>query len=169
MGGAPNYRMGLWDAVMIKDNHAAMVGDVGRPVARARAAGVERIICEVDRIDQIEPAIAAGATHILLDNMSPTTLSEAVAPVAGRAAPEASGGVRLDTIGAIAAGGVDFASVGCRSVGWCKARLRRTLGSTSSGCDGHGPPMECLSSDQSQHKIARMPSHPIVKGPWPNG
>ncbi len=74
MGGATNYRMGLWDAVLIKDNHVAVAGGVGPAVARAKAAGVERIICEVDRIDQIEPAIEAGATQILLDNMTPTML-----------------------------------------------------------------------------------------------
>ncbi|HZP67053.1 MAG TPA: carboxylating nicotinate-nucleotide diphosphorylase [Rudaea sp.] len=112
MGGATNYRMGLWDAVMIKDNHVAVAGGVGPAVARAKAAGVERIICEVDRLDQIEPAIAAGATQILLDNMAPAMLAEAVTLVAGRAATEASGGVRLDTIAAIAASGVDYVSVG---------------------------------------------------------
>ena len=112
MGGATNYRMGLWDAVMIKDNHVAVAGGVGPAVARAKAASVERIICEVDRLDQIEPAIVAGATQILLDNMSPAMLAEAVTLVAGRAATEASGGVRLDTIAAIAASGVDYVSVG---------------------------------------------------------
>jgi len=112
MGGATNYRMGLWDAVLIKDNHVAVAGGVGPAVARAKAAGVERIICEVDKLDQIEPAIDAGATHILLDNMAPAALAQAVALVAGRAATEASGGVRLDTIGAIAASGVDYVSVG---------------------------------------------------------
>ena len=112
MGGATNCRMGLWDAVMIKDNHVAVAGGVGPAVARAKAAGVERIICEVDRLDQIEPAIVAGATHILLDNMTPILLAEAVALVAGRAATEASGGVRLDTIATIAASGVDYVSVG---------------------------------------------------------
>ncbi|AMP14958.1 carboxylating nicotinate-nucleotide diphosphorylase [Collimonas pratensis] len=112
MGGATNYRMGLWDAVLIKDNHVAVAGGVGPAVARAKAAGVERIICEVDRLDQIEPAIVAGATQILLDNMSQAMLAEAVTLVAGRAATEASGGVRLDTIAAIAASGVDYVSVG---------------------------------------------------------
>ena len=112
MGGATNYRMGLWDAVMIKDNHVAVAGGVGPAVARAKAAGVQRIICEVDQLEQIEPAIHAGATHILLDNMTLATLTQAVALVARRAATEASGGVRLNTIGAIAATGVDFVSVG---------------------------------------------------------
>ncbi len=112
MGGAQNHRMGLWDAAMIKDNHVLVAGGVGEAVRRARAAGVERVICEVDRLDQIEPALAAGASHLLLDNMDPPTLREAVALVARRAETEASGGVRLDTIGAIAATGVDYVSVG---------------------------------------------------------
>jgi nicotinate-nucleotide pyrophosphorylase (carboxylating) len=112
MGGAQNHRLGLWDAAMIKDNHVAVAGNVGEAVRRAKAAGVTRIICEVDRIDQIEPALAAGASHLLLDNMSPDTLRQAVTLVAGRARCEASGGVRIDTIAAIAASGVDYVSVG---------------------------------------------------------
>jgi len=112
MGCAQNHRMGLWDAAMIKDNHIAVAGDVGEAVRRARAGGVARIICEVDRIEQIEPALAAGADHLLLDNMAPDTLRQAVALIAGRAVTEASGGVTLDTIGAIAATGVDHVSVG---------------------------------------------------------
>lgn len=112
MGGAQNHRMGLWDAAMIKDNHVAVAGGVGEAVRRAKAAGVARIICEVDSIAQIEPALSAGASHLLLDNMSVETLHEAVALVAGRVPCEASGGVRLDTIGAIAASGVDYVSVG---------------------------------------------------------
>jgi nicotinate-nucleotide pyrophosphorylase (carboxylating) len=112
MGGAQNHRMGLWDAAMIKDNHVAVAGSVGEAVRRARAAGVERIMCEVDNLDQIEPALSAGATHLLLDNMDPATLRQAVTMVAGRAPTEASGGVTLDTIAEIAAAGVDFVSVG---------------------------------------------------------
>ncbi len=112
MGGAQNHRMGLWDAAMIKDNHVAVAGDVGEAVRRAKAAGVTRIICEVDHIAQIEPALAAGASHLLLDNMTPALLREAVALIAGRVPCEASGGVRLDTIAAIAASGVDYVSVG---------------------------------------------------------
>ena len=112
MGGAQNHRMGLWDAAMIKDNHVLVAGGVAEAVRRARAAGVTRIICEVDRIDQIEPALAAGAHHLLLDNMTTAELRDAVALVAGRVPCEASGGVRLDTIGAIAATGVDYVSVG---------------------------------------------------------
>ncbi len=112
MGGAQNHRMGLWDAAMIKDNHVLVAGDVSEAVRRARAAGVARIICEVDRLNQIEPALAAGADHLLLDNMSVAELTAAVAQIAGRVPAEASGGVRLDTIAAIAASGVDYVSVG---------------------------------------------------------
>lgn len=111
-GGAQNHRLGLWDAAMIKDNHVAVAGSVGQAVGAARAAGVASIICEIDNLDQIEPALAAGANHLLLDNMTPASLREAVALVAGRVPCEASGGVRLDTIAAIAASGVDYVSVG---------------------------------------------------------
>ncbi|MEE4201290.1 carboxylating nicotinate-nucleotide diphosphorylase [Erythrobacter sp.] len=112
MGGGDNHRMGLWDAAMIKDNHVAVAGSVNEAVRRAREAGVSPIICEVDRLDQIEPAIAAGADRLLLDNMEPATLREAVAIVDGRAKTEASGGINLDTIAAKAASGVDYCSVG---------------------------------------------------------
>ena len=112
MGGGANHRMGLWDAAMIKDNHVAVAGSVGEAVRRARDAGVADIICEVDRIDQIGPALDAGATRLLLDNMEPDTPREAVALVAGRVPTEASGGINLDTIRAKAATGVDYVSVG---------------------------------------------------------
>lgn len=111
-GGATNHRMGLYDAAMIKDNHVAVAGGIGEAVRRAVAAGVERIIVEVDQIDQIEPALAAGATHLLLDNMDPPTLRGAVTLVGGRVPTEASGGVRLETIRAIAETGVTYISVG---------------------------------------------------------
>lgn len=112
MGGATNHRMGLYDAAMIKDNHVAVAGGIGEAVRRAASAGIERIIVEVDRIDQIEPALAAGATHLLLDNMDPPTLRGAVTLVGGRVPTEASGGVRLETIRAIAETGVTYISVG---------------------------------------------------------
>ena len=112
MGGGSNHRMGLWDAAMIKDNHVLVAGSVREAVQRAVSAGVKEIICEVDRIDQIEPALAAGATRLLLDNMEPPTLREAVALVAGRVPTEASGGINLDTIKAKAATGVNYVSVG---------------------------------------------------------
>ena len=112
MGGGSNHRMGLWDAAMIKDNHVLVAGSVGEAVRRAVAAGVKEIICEVDGLDQIEPALAAGATRLLLDNMEPDELREAVKIVASRVPTEASGGINLDTIKAKAATGVDYVSVG---------------------------------------------------------
>ncbi len=112
MGGAQNHRMGLWDAAMIKDNHVAVAGNITEAVKRAVDAGIERIIVEVDRVDQIEPALAAGATHLLLDNMEPATLRGAVTLIGGRVVTEASGGVTLDTIFDKADTGVDFISVG---------------------------------------------------------
>ena len=112
MGGATNHRMGLWDAAMIKDNHVAVAGSVGEAVRRAASAGIGSIIVEVDTIDQIEPALAAGATHLLLDNMPPPVLRGAVTLVGGRVPTEASGGVTLETIRAIAETGVTYVSVG---------------------------------------------------------
>ncbi len=112
MGGARNHRMGLWDAAMIKDNHVAVACGVAEAVARAKAAGIASIILEVDAIEQIEPGLAAGATHLLLDNMAPDMLREAVALVAGRVPTEASGGVTLETIRAKAETGVTYISVG---------------------------------------------------------
>ncbi|SIO18858.1 nicotinate-nucleotide pyrophosphorylase [carboxylating] [Parasphingorhabdus marina DSM 22363] len=112
MGGAQNHRMGLWDAAMIKDNHVAVAGDIGEAVRRAVDAKIETIIVEVDRVDQIEPALAAGGTHLLLDNMDPATLRGAVTLIGDRAATEASGGISLETIRDKAETGVDFISVG---------------------------------------------------------
>lgn len=112
MGGAENHRMGLWDAAMIKDNHVAVAGSVGEAVRRAVDAGIGRIIVEVDRIDQIEPALGAGATHLLLDNMEPDRLRESVQLVNGRVPIEASGGISRETIRAKAETGVDYLSVG---------------------------------------------------------
>jgi nicotinate-nucleotide pyrophosphorylase (carboxylating) len=112
MGGATNHRMGLWDAAMIKDNHVAVAGGVAEALRRAREAGVERIILEVDSIAQIEPGLAAGASHLLLDNMDADTLRTAVALIAGRVPTEASGGVTLDSIRAKAETGVTYISVG---------------------------------------------------------
>ena len=112
VGGAQNHRMGLWDAAMIKDNHVAVAGGIAAAVQRAVGAGIERIIVEVDSLDQIAPALDGGATHLLLDNMGPDTLRQAVAMIGGRVPTEASGGVRLDTIRAIAETGVTYISVG---------------------------------------------------------
>ena len=112
MGGATNHRMGLWDAAMIKDNHVAVAGSVEEAVRRAVAAGIASIIVEVDRVAQVAPALGAGATHLLLDNMTLDELRECVAIVDGKVPTEASGGVRLDTIRAIGETGVTYVSVG---------------------------------------------------------
>lgn len=113
MGGAHNHRMRLDDGVLIKDNHVAVAGGVARAVKAAKQANTGlQVQVEVDRIGQIEEALAAGADRLLLDNMDPPTLRDAVEFVVGRVPLEASGGVRLDTIRAIAETGVDFISVG---------------------------------------------------------
>ena len=118
VGGGQNHRMGLFDAMMIKDNHRAVLDRLG-PKALMDATTTARknhpdapIIIEVDSLEQVEEALDAGADHILLDNMTPDELREAVKLVAGRAKTEASGGVRLSNIVAIAASGVDYISVG---------------------------------------------------------
>ena len=112
MGGARNHRMGLYDGVLIKDNHIAVCGGVKEAVRRAKTAGDLPVEVECDRLDQVAEAVAAGADIILLDNMSVPQLRESVALVAGRAKTEASGGVTLETIAEIAKTGVDFVSVG---------------------------------------------------------
>lgn len=113
MGGAENHRMRLDDGLLIKDNHVAVAGGVAEAVRAAKAANTGfPVQVEVDRIDQIEPALEAGADRLLLDNMPPPVLREAVALVAGRVPLEASGGVNLDTIRAIAETGVNYISVG---------------------------------------------------------
>lgn len=113
MGGAHNHRMRLDDGVLIKDNHIAVCGSVAEAVRRARAAGTGlQVQVEIDRIDQIEPALAAGADQLLLDNMDPAQLRQAVQLVSGRVPLEASGGVTLETIRFLAETGVTFISVG---------------------------------------------------------
>ena len=113
MGGAQNHRMRLDDGVLIKDNHVAVCGGVAEAVRSAREAETGlQVQVEVDRIEQIEPALAAGADRLLLDNMPPAVLREAVDLVRGRVPLEASGGVNLDTIRRIAETGVDYISVG---------------------------------------------------------
>jgi nicotinate-nucleotide pyrophosphorylase (carboxylating) len=113
MGGAQNHRMRLDDGVLIKDNHIAVAGGIGAAVRAAKAADTDlEVQVEVDRIDQIEEALAAGADRLLLDNMPLPVLRQAVALVEGRVPLEASGGVTLETIRGIAETGVDFISVG---------------------------------------------------------
>lgn len=113
MGGAQNHRMRLDDGLLIKDNHVGVAGGVAEAVRAAKAFGSGlQIQVEVDRIEQIEAALAAGAERLLLDNMKPNLLRQAVQLVAGRVPLEASGGVNLETIRAIAESGVDYISVG---------------------------------------------------------
>jgi nicotinate-nucleotide pyrophosphorylase (carboxylating) len=113
MGGAQNHRMRLDDGVLIKDNHVAVCGGVAEAVRRAKSANTGlQVQVEVDHIDQIEPALSAGADRLLLDNMPAHVLREAVALVRKRVPLEASGGVTLETIREIAETGVDYISVG---------------------------------------------------------
>lgn len=113
MGGAENHRMRLDDGILVKDNHVAVAGGVGAAVSAAKAAdtGFE-VQVEVDSLVQVEEALNAGADRLLLDNMDVPTLRKAVELVAGRVPLEASGGVTLETIRAIAETGVDYVSVG---------------------------------------------------------
>jgi nicotinate-nucleotide pyrophosphorylase (carboxylating) len=114
-GGGTNHRMDLSTGVLIKDNHlAALDGDIARAVARAReqAAPGIKIEVECDRVEQVVRAVEAGADIVMLDNMAPPVLAECVRLVAGRAILEASGGVTLSTVRAIADTGVDWISVG---------------------------------------------------------
>lgn len=113
-GGGVNHRFGLDDAVLIKDNHIAVAGGV-RPALRAAKAAVGHLVkieIEVDDLDQLAEVLDEGADVVLLDNMAPDRLRQAVAMVGGRLITEASGGVHLDTVAAIAATGVDLISVG---------------------------------------------------------
>ena len=113
-GGGSNHRFGLDDAVLIKDNHVAIAGSVREAVARvkARAGHMVKIEVEVDTLAQLEELLSIGADAVLLDNMDPPTLAEAVRMVGGRMLTEASGRVSRDTAPAIAASGVDLISVG---------------------------------------------------------
>jgi nicotinate-nucleotide pyrophosphorylase (carboxylating) len=118
-GGATNHRAGLYDAILIKENHAALAGGIGAAVRRAHEHAPDlplevecRDLAEVDEALAAAEAGEVGAIRILLDNMSPAALREAVAHVAGRAELEASGGVTLQTLREVASTGVDFVSVG---------------------------------------------------------
>jgi len=112
-GGGRNHRLGLHDAILVKDNHRAFAGGIGAAVERLREAGSGLPIrMECDTLAEVREALAAGVDSILLDNMSLDELRQAVALVAGRVPLEASGGVDLGTVRAIAETGVDFVSVG---------------------------------------------------------
>ena len=112
--GGTSHRSGLYDAILVKENHSALAGGVGEATRRALAAAPEGMKVEVEcaSLAELDEALSAGAAHILLDNMQPEELREAVARARGRATLEASGGVTLDTVRAIAETGVDFVSVG---------------------------------------------------------
>lgn len=113
-GGGSNHRYGLHDAILIKDNHIAVAGGVALAIRAARtyAGHLVKIEVEVDTLDQLAEAMTAGPDAVLLDNMPPPQLREAVRLVAGRAVTEASGGVTLETVRAIAETGVDYISSG---------------------------------------------------------
>jgi nicotinate-nucleotide pyrophosphorylase (carboxylating) len=112
-GGGTNHRAGLYDMVLIKENHATMAGGVGAAVRAARAAYPELPLeVECSTLDEVDEALAAGAPRILLDNMGPPELRVAVKHVAGRAELEASGGITLANLRAHAETGVDFISLG---------------------------------------------------------
>jgi nicotinate-nucleotide pyrophosphorylase (carboxylating) len=112
MGGAKNHRIGLFDAVLIKDNHVALAGGITPTIARARAGTDLLIEVECDTLEQAKEAVEGGADMLLLDNMGPDMLREAVAMIDGRIPLEASGGINLQTIRPIAETGVDYISVG---------------------------------------------------------
>jgi nicotinate-nucleotide pyrophosphorylase (carboxylating) len=112
-GGGTNHRAGLYDAILIKENHAALAGGVGEAVMLARAAAPELPLeVECRSLAEVDEALGAGAPRILLDNLDPGQLRRAVHHVGGRAELEASGGVTLETLGATARTGVQFISVG---------------------------------------------------------
>ena len=113
-GGGVNHRFGLDDGVLIKDNHIALAGGVREAVARARRSvgHMVKVECEVEDLGQLREALEAGVDAVLLDNMTPTMLRDAVQAIAGRAIAEASGRITIETIQAVAATGVDLISVG---------------------------------------------------------
>ena len=113
-GGGHNHRFGLFDAMLVKENHSALGGGVGEATRRALAAAAEGVPVEIEcsSQDEVDQALAAGATSLLLDNMTADDLRRAVSRVGGRARTEASGGIDLDSVRSIAETGVDYISVG---------------------------------------------------------
>ena len=113
-GGGRNHRLGLDDAILIKDNHIAIAGDIKTAIQQAQkfAGHLIPIEVEVDTLEQLEQALDAGVSLVLLDNMSPETLSQAVTMCQGRAKTEASGGITPETVQAAASTGVDFIAIG---------------------------------------------------------
>ena len=114
VGGGLNHRLGLYDAVLIKDNHIAACGSLTAAVeaAFAQAPHTMTVTVECDTLDQVDEAVAAGADIVLLDNMTPDLLAQAVSRVGGQAATEASGGITEENVAAVAHAGVDIISVG---------------------------------------------------------
>jgi nicotinate-nucleotide pyrophosphorylase (carboxylating) len=114
VGGGTSHRSGLYDAVLVKENHAALGGGVGKAAASALARAPQGVTVEVEcaTLDEVEAALEAGVPRLLLDNMAPVELRGAVELVAGRAQLEASGGITLNTIRRVAETGVDYISVG---------------------------------------------------------
>jgi nicotinate-nucleotide pyrophosphorylase (carboxylating) len=110
-GGGTNHRLGLHDGILVKDNHLRLAGSIAVAVERARAVGLP-VEVECETLDQVRAALDVGVDRILLDNMTPSRLSEAVAIVQGRAKLEASGGVTLENVRSIAETGVDYISIG---------------------------------------------------------
>ena len=112
-GGGVNHRMGLYDAVMIKDNHIVAAGDIRKAVKAARlAVGSKEVVVEVETLGQLAEVLDTDTDRVLLDNMDVDTLTKAVAMCEGRMPTEASGGVMLHTVAAIASTGIDFISIG---------------------------------------------------------
>lgn len=113
-GGATNHRLGLFDAYLIKENHIGAAGSIGAAVAKARAAGPPTALLEVEveTLAQLEEAVAAGVDRVLVDNFDLETLDAAVSAYGDRVDLEASGGITLESIGAVAATGVDYISIG---------------------------------------------------------
>jgi nicotinate-nucleotide pyrophosphorylase (carboxylating) len=113
-GGGTNHRRGLYDAILVKENHSALAGGVGEATRRALRGAPQEVPVEVEcaSLDEVAAAVDAGAGRILLDNMEPAELRRAVALAGGRAELEASGGVTLETVRGVAETGVDWISVG---------------------------------------------------------
>ena len=110
-GGVTNHRMGLFDAILIKNNHITAAGGVRQAIGNSRAAGLP-IEIEVRALDELDEALASGATHLLLDNLSPQQAEEWIRIVNGRATVELSGGIDLDNVRSYAETGADFVSCG---------------------------------------------------------
>jgi nicotinate-nucleotide pyrophosphorylase (carboxylating) len=113
-GGGQNHRMGLYDGILVKENHIAAAGSITRAVRQAKASAAQGVAVEieVENLQQLDEALAAGVDNLLLDNFSEADLKRAVQTTGGRATLEASGGITLDNVGMIAATGVDYISVG---------------------------------------------------------